>query len=300
MSDSKARVHAALERNQRRLWALCYRMTGARQEADDLAQEAAVRAIERAGQATGDDAVGWLLCLTTHLCIDHLRHEKVERRVNQLVDPLVGSDWRLGERVPESAALLREDVRFAVVVALQQLSPRQRAVLILHDVCDRSLEEVAEALGTTANAAKAALHRARVALAAARVHDDCDVPVDRQVVERFAEAIELGSLEKLTALLAADVWGVVDGGGVVPTATKPSFGARAVSRQWANAKKQLGVDVSAPLVIVNAEPAILIRVASSPELVVAVVHLETRDGLVRSLRIQRDPSRVAFVAAAYP
>src|SRR5258708_11586654 len=113
-------------------------MTGRRVDADDLSQEAAARAIERSDQSTDDDAAGGLLRLTTRLCIDHLRDKKIERRVTELVDPVEGTDWPVGDlalRAPEGAAVLREDIRFAVVVALQRLSPRQRAALILHDVC---------------------------------------------------------------------------------------------------------------------------------------------------------------------
>jgi RNA polymerase sigma-70 factor (ECF subfamily) len=291
-------ILAAIERNRRRIWAICYRMTGLRTDADDLAQEAAARAIERGDQATEEDPTGWLLRLTTRLCIDHLRHKKIERRLTELVDPLDGHDWPAGDleaRAPEGAAALREDIRFAVVVALQRLSPRQRAALILHDICDRSLEETAEALGTNANATKALLHRARAALAKARHHVDTDVPVDRDVVERFAQAIEAGSIEALTDLLAGDVWGITDGGGIIATSTKPNFGQRAVSRQWANAKRRLDQPVTTSLITINGEPAIVIRLAGMPDVVVAVVHVETRRGHVAALRVNRDPRKIGYV-----
>src|SRR5262245_60929619 len=146
MTGPSVNVLAALERNRRRMWAICYRMTGLRVDADDLAQEAAARAIERSDQVTEEDATGWLLRLTTRLCIDHLRHKKIERRLTELVDPVDGPDWPIGDneaKAPDGAVVLREDIRFAVVVALQRLSPRQRAALTLHDVCDRSMEDVA-------------------------------------------------------------------------------------------------------------------------------------------------------------
>jgi RNA polymerase sigma-70 factor (ECF subfamily) len=273
-------------------------MTGLRADADELTQEAVARAIERCDQVDGTDPTGWLLRLTTHLCLDHLRRKKVERRVNELVDPLDGDDWTVGDssaRHPDNAVVLREDVRFALVVALQRLSPRQRAVLILHDVCDRSLEEVAVLLETNSNAAKALLHRARVALAEARHHEHVDVPVDRQVVERFARAIEAGAIEALTDLLAEEAWGIVDGGGIVPTANKPTSGGRAVSRQWANAKRKFPVPVRVNVINLNGEPAIVVRLEASPEIVIAVVHVETKDKLVVALRVHRDPRRIAQI-----
>ena len=302
MDDTHRRILDSLERNRRRIWAICYRMTGSRADADDLAQEAAKLALERHSQARSEDPTGWLLRLTTRLCLDHLRRVRVARRAVELVDPLPGQEWRAGEVLadaPERAAILREDVRFAVVVALQRLSPRQRAVLILHDVCDRSLNEVAVLLQTNANAAKSVLHRARVALATARVRDDIDFPVDESVVDQFAAAIENGSIERLTSLLATDVWGVVDGGGVVLTAKKPTFGQRAVSRQWANAKRKLGQAVSTGLFTLNGEPAIVVRLAEFSTTIVALVHLETRFGRVAALRVNRDPERIAGIAAAF-
>src|SRR6185295_20290425 len=120
-SDSQppvVRVLAAVERSRKRLWAVCYRMTGNRAEADDLCQETIARAIERADQVVGEDPTGWLLRMATRLCLDHLRHAKVERRVSELVDPLDVPEILAGgsrDGDPERATILREDVRYAVV-----------------------------------------------------------------------------------------------------------------------------------------------------------------------------------------
>ena len=297
--DTKPRVLAAIARNQKRIWAVCYRMTGRRAEADDLAQEAIARALERAEQVTDDDPTGWLLTLAARVCLDRLRKARTERRLTELADPIDGSDWLVGERpstAPDDVAILREDLRYAIVVALQQLTPRQRAALVLHDVCDRSLEEVGATLGGTANAAKATLQRARVALREARRRTDVDVPVDRDVVERFARAIEAGALDELAALLADDAWGATDGGGIIVTANKPTFGRQVIARQWANAKRKLGVDVVAELRALNGELAIVVRLALHPVVIVAVVHLETRGGAVVALRVNRDPGSIGTLA----
>jgi RNA polymerase sigma factor (sigma-70 family) len=301
MSPPSSQLLAAIERSRKRLWALCYRMTGERADADDLAQEAIAKAIERCDQLQDADPTAWLMRSTARLCIDHLRHRKIVRRVSELVDPLAGGDWSVADQAcaPDCRAILREDMRFAVVVALQLLSSRQRAAVILHDVCSYSLDEVADTLETNANAVKALLQRARVALREARIRDDIDVPADRTVVEQFAAAIEAGSIEALTALLAEDVWGIVDGGGVVQVARKPSFGRRAVSRQWSNGKRRLnGLRVTARVVSLNGEPTVVIRLADAPDAVVAVVHIETRAGRINALRVSRDPHRTARLLGA--
>ena len=294
-------ILAAIERNRRRLWTLCYRMTGLTHDADDLCQEAIARAIERADQVASDDPTGWLLRIATTTCLDHLRHSAVRERAVVLTDALDVADLTVGDRVaePERATILREDVRYAVVVALQELTPRQRAALILHDVCDRSLDEVAEVLETNANASKALIHRARVALAAARHRDDVDVPVDRVVVERLAQAIEAGSLDTIAALLAGDAWGVVDGGGIIPVVPGPSHGRAAVLRRFANAWRRLGnIPLMAEVRTLNGEPAVIVRVPSTPPLVVAVIHIESRGGQIAALRIDRDPRRTQAFSAS--
>jgi RNA polymerase sigma-70 factor (ECF subfamily) len=300
VSDTQpvVRVLATIERVRKRLWALCYRMTGNRSEADDLSQEAIARAIERADQSTSDDPSGWVLRLTTRVCLDHLRRRKIERRVSELVDPLDVPEMAAGEERgsdPERTTILREDVRYAIIVALQHLTPRQRSAVILRDICDCSLGDVAETLELSENAAKALLQRARVALAEARRRGDVDVPADMTVVERFASAIEAGSIEQLTELLDEKAWGIVDGGGIIQAAKKPNFGRRAISRQWANGKRRLGQAVTAEVRRLNGESAIVIRLAAAPDVVVAIVHLETRGGYVVALKVNRDPRRIAYL-----
>jgi len=289
---------AAIERCRGRLWALCYRLTGSRADADDLAQDAIARAIEREAQlADGAAAEGWLFRIATTVCLDHVRRRARIRRVTDLVDPLdlaAIPALDLSTPDPPTAIVRREDLRFAVVVALQALSPRQRAVLVLHDVCDRPLAEVAEALGSNPNATKAALHRARAALVRARHRSDLDPVADAAVVERFARAIETRAIEDLAALCTEDVWGVVDGGGVIRVATRPSVGRRAVARRFANALRRLGTATIACAVRrLNGEPAVLVTLPDLGGAPFATVHLETRSGAVQAIRVVRDPRKLA-------
>jgi RNA polymerase sigma-70 factor (ECF subfamily) len=290
-----ARLLGAIERCRSRLWALCYRLTGHRADADDLTQETIARAIERAAQLADAAAVeGWLFRIATTVCLDHLRRHARVRRVTELVDPLeLAAIPTADHSDPSTTIVRREDLRFAVVVALQALSPRQRAVLVLHDVCDRSLAEVAETLGSNPNATKAALHRARAALARARQRADLDPVADAGVVERFARAIETRAVEELAALCTEDVWGVVDGGGVIPVATRPSVGRRAVARRFANALRRLGsATIACAVRHLNGEPAVLVTLPDLGGAPFATVHLETRAGAVQAIRVVRDPIKL--------
>lgn len=296
---------ATVERCRRRVWALAYRMTGSRADAEDLAHEAFARAIEREAQLVGTDAAaieGWLFRIATTVCLDHLRRAKHVRRVTELVDPIELSETEAcGPSIddPEAAAIRRHDLRFAVVVALQALSPKQRVAVILHDVCDRPLDEVAGALASNPNATKALLHRGRAALAAARGRVDGDDVADAGLVEHLARAIEGYAIDDLAALLAEDAWGVVDGGGVIKVATRPSFGRRAVVRRWANAARRLGgVPLRCTVRMLNGEPAVLITLPPAGGTPFASVHVETRSGAIAALRIIRDPAKLAPFAPA--
>jgi RNA polymerase sigma-70 factor (ECF subfamily) len=285
-------VLAAVERCRKRLWAHCYRMTGRRADADDLSQEAIARAIERADDLRGTSPEAWLFRIATTVCLDHLRRDRRTRAITELVDPVAFDDVAAREAGPEAAVLLRDDVRLAVVAALQRLAPKQRAVLLLHDVCGLPLAEVAETVRTNENAAKATLHRARAALERARGRTDVDVPVDPEVVERLARALESRSVDALAALLADDVWGVVDGGGVVRVATRPTFGARALVRRFANLARRVPVPVACRVVQLNGEPAVLATLPSAGGGVFASVHVETRGGRIVAMRVVRDPAKL--------
>jgi RNA polymerase sigma factor (sigma-70 family) len=286
-------VLAAVERCRKRLWAHCYRMTGRRAEADDLSQEAIARAIERADQVHDRAAVdGWLFRIATTVCLDHLRRERRIRTATELVDPIAFDDIPAPPLDPEATTILRDDVRLAIVAALQHLSPKQRAVLLLHDVCGLPLADAADTIGTNGNAAKATLHRARAALDRARGRIAVDVPVDTSMVERLARALESRSVDALAALLADDVWGVVDGGGVVQVAKRPTFGARALLRRFANLTRRVPLPVECRVVSLNGEPAVLATLPTAGHAVFATVHIETHAGRIVAMRVVRDPAKL--------
>jgi RNA polymerase sigma-70 factor (ECF subfamily) len=277
---------------------VCYRMTGRTSDADDLCQEAIARAIECFDQQTSGDPTGWLLRIATTTCLDHLRKETTRQRLTALVDPLDRGDDRPGEAAddPERKAILREDIRFAVIVALQRLTPLQRAALILHDVCDRPLAEAAVVLECTPNAAKALVRRARRALSEARHRDDVDAPVNPSVVEALGRAIESGNLDALGALLLEDAWGVTDGGGIIRVATRPSYGRLSIVRRFANTWKKLGlVGMEVECRCLNGELAVVVRLREAG-LPVAVIHVESKGPKIAALRIDRDPRRIASFA----
>ncbi len=209
-----------LERHRIGLTGFCYRMLGAAGEAEDAVQETLLKAWKAAdGYDPARAALStWLYRIATNVCLDQTRGAR-RRAVAmdlgpaatgpELGPPLPGRwvepmpDARTLPDDPADLATLRESVRLAFVAALQQLPPRQRAVLILREVLTWPAAEVATLLDTTVAAVNSTLQRARAALR----RPAPVAPLDdehRALLVRYVDAFERFDVATLTALLHED------------------------------------------------------------------------------------------------
>ena len=135
---------ATFEPHRRRLLGLAYRMLGSMAEAEDAVQEAYLRwhATDRAAVA---EPRAFLLTTTTRICLDVLKSARARREEYVgpwLPDPVVDTD----SLAPDAQTELAEDLSIALLLALDRLSPLERAAFLLHDVFDYSFTQVANAL----------------------------------------------------------------------------------------------------------------------------------------------------------
>ncbi len=221
------------------IWGVCYRMTGCAADADDLVQATFVRAIERPPSDRSRPWRPWLVKVAMNLSRDLLRRRRRRGYVGPwLPSPveveragLDGEALETGEAADRRYGLL-ESVTFAFLLALEVLTPQQRAVLLLRDVFGASGQEAAEALGISDDRVRATLVRARRAMAAydgARcLPDEATRRRTREALERFMACLALGDVEGAGALLAEDVRALHDGGGEFLSALKPLHGRRRV------------------------------------------------------------------------
>ncbi len=216
-----------LEQHRVELTGYCYRMLGSPFDADDAVQETLVRAWRNLDRYDADRGPlrPWLYKIATNVCLDVLRSAQRRARATDLAapsrpgpdigEPLPDSAWVLpvpDERVlpagadPAEHAALRESVRLAFVAALQRLPPRQRAVLILHDVLCWHATEVAGLLDSTVASVNSALQRARATLGAgpAAVPEPMTDDEQRRLLDRYCEAFERYDVDALVALLRED------------------------------------------------------------------------------------------------
>lgn len=164
------RLAALFDAHQARLYRLARRMLADGEEARDLVQEAFVRAARRPGSVpAGDgDAAAWLTRVLVNLCRDRRRRLAVRRREAPEVEHRLGPSDAGAEPSVEG----RLAARSAVQAALARLSPRRRAVVVLHELEERSVAEVAELLGLARVTVRWHLAAARRDLAAALLAGD--------------------------------------------------------------------------------------------------------------------------------
>jgi RNA polymerase sigma-70 factor, ECF subfamily len=216
---------AEYERLTRELTGYCYRMLGSPFDAEDAVQDTMLRAWREFGRFEGRSSLRtWLHRIATNVCIDMLR-KRGRRTVPmelqpptraqgaQIPPPLAGHTWvlpipdtKLADFTadPAEQVVSRETVRLAFVAALQRLTPRQRAALILRDVLQLSAAETAEVLGTTVASANSALQRARATAPSIDEGDQAKGGADAALLEKYVAAFEAYDVPRLTALLRRD------------------------------------------------------------------------------------------------
>jgi RNA polymerase sigma-70 factor, ECF subfamily len=220
-------LETRLEGHRSELIAHCYRMLGSPFEAEDAVQDTFIRAWKSYDRFEGRASLrSWLYRIATNVCLDMLSGR--ERRampmdmgpavapVIENLNVLPETTWIqpipdglvVGDGDPADVAVARETIKLAFVSALQQLPPRQRAVLILCEVLRWKASEVAELLDTSVASVNSALQRARATLEAGDVRtagtettlsDD-----DKALLTRYVDAFEQYDIEALTALITED------------------------------------------------------------------------------------------------
>ncbi|MFD7434993.1 sigma-70 family RNA polymerase sigma factor [Streptomyces sp. NPDC059861] len=223
-------LDATLEKHRVELTGYCYRMLGSSFEAEDAVQDTLVRAWRSYDKFEGRSSVrSWLYRIATNVCLDMLNAGNKRARPMDLSEATPLAQAALSPRPdhtwlepmpdarvlpstadPAEAAVAKESVRLAFMAALQQLPPKQRAVLILREVLAWKASEVAELLGTSVASVNSALQRARATLAEredtgsdAVVSDALDEE-QQKLLERYVAAFEGYDMTALTALLHED------------------------------------------------------------------------------------------------
>lgn len=281
-------LSAVFEAARPRLLRIAYRMLGSMAEAEDIVQDAWLRwrSVD-AGDVRHPPA--FLARTVTRLCLDAMKSARARR------ETYVGS-WLpepIFEREEEVMPL--DELTLTLMMALERLSPLERAAFLLHDVFDVPMEEVAVTLQRDAGAVRQLAVRARKHIQAARPR----YPVERAEGERIAQAFyaasSQGDLAGLRTLLADTVVLQSDGGGKAYAFLKPIVGLEKIVRMFAGILRKFA-----------ATPSVLIQwtwidglpgyLSYERDGTLQSTALEIEDGRIRAIYITRNPDKLAAAA----
>jgi len=267
-----------------RLTRVAYRMLGSMADAEDVVQEAFIRWMA-ADRASVDLPEAWLRRTVTRLALDQLKSARRKRETYLgpwLPEPVV-------EAEDEAEA---DDVTLPLLLALERLSPLERAAFLLHDVFGASFEEVAETLGREEAAVRQLASRARSHVRESRPRFDVPREKGRQIAEAFFAASRSGDMAGLQALLAADVVMHSDGGGKRPAANRIIEGLRdvlALHGGLARIFQKHGVSRLVRYATINGLPGFVTREADG---LLQTTALQIDDGRVSAIYVMRNPDKL--------
>ena len=297
---------AAFEQARPGLLGLAYRILGSRADAEDAVQDTFLK-WQANDRATVDNPAAWLTTVCTRHCLDMLRaadRARVEYVGPWLPEPVqTANDDAFGHASqahasPEHAATLAASLTTAFLLALQRLTPKERAAYLLHEIFDVSYAEVARTLELQEPACRQLVSRARGHIEQAKVRHATPPARQRQLLTAFGEAIATGSVETLAGLLSDDVRLSADGGGKVSAARRVMHGPEEVLRfiqaglhaWWAGSRLEQAT-INGRLGLIQHE---------GDAVAAAVTFAWDEDGKLTDVFIMRNPDKLARIEAAPP
>ena len=286
------------EAERSRLHGLAYRMLGSVADAEDVVQDAWLR-WSRIEPDSIVEPRAWLVRVTTRLCLDRLRSARAtrERYVGPwLPEPLVVAADLTSPGAAEGMERA-DDLTVAFLLALERLSPLERAVFVLHDVFDTRYDQIAATLGKSEAACRQLASRARAHLEAARPRYKIAEAEASRLTAAFLDAVRRDDAFALGSLLAEDSVLVSDGGGKAKAALKPILGRDRIIRFLLGLGRKLAalgpVEVSETRL--NGLPGLIVRGGNG----LTTFALEVNeDGRIAALYSVRNPDKLRHLDGA--
>jgi RNA polymerase sigma-70 factor (ECF subfamily) len=281
MTDADAA--ASFDPLRPRLIRVAYRMLGSMADAEDVVQDAFLRwhATDRAAVREPE---AFLRRVVTRLSLDHLKSARVRR------------EQYLGEWLPEPVVEAEpvDDVTLPLLIALERLSPLERAAFLLHDVFGLDFDEVARSIDRDPAACRQLAARARTHVRSERPRYSVDKARGLEIAAAFFSASREGDMGGLQALLAEDVSFHSDGGGKRPAGYLPIHGADNVIKLHASLTRFLGNGQSRLVSygFINGLPGFVTREADG---ILQTTALLIEEGQVRAVYVMRNPDKLGHL-----
>jgi RNA polymerase sigma factor (sigma-70 family) len=278
------------EAQRPRLLRLAYRMLGSMADAEDVVQEAWLR-WQRADRSDVSDIKAYLSRIVTRLCLDMMKSARARHEVYVgpwLPEPIIDTE---GE---EARA---DELTLTLMLALERLSPLERAAFLLHDVFAVPLDEVATTLDRDAAAVRQLAVRARKHVRDARPRYQVGREEGDRIAKAFFEASSQGDPSALRSMLAENAVVKSDGGGKVVSFINPIVGIDRVVRMFAGIARKFAEyppEMIKPIWI-DGLPG---YASYQGKHVLQTTAFAIEDGLITGIYITRNPDKLARVAEA--
>ncbi|HJY16044.1 MAG TPA: sigma-70 family RNA polymerase sigma factor [Xanthobacteraceae bacterium] len=261
---------------------IAYRMLGSVADAEDVVQEAFLRWFD-ADRAAVREPEAYLRRVVTRLCLDQLKSARHRR------ETYIGP-W-LPEPVVETAQDEIDDVTLPLMLALERLSPLERAAFLLHDVFGVGFDEIAATIDRDAAACRQLASRARSHVRAARPRFDLPKERGLQIAAAFFAASRHGDMQQLRSLLADDVTAYSDGGGKARAATRPIVGIEPILKLHTGLASIFAAHMSQIVRygFINGLPGF---VTVEQDGVLQTTALQIEDGKIVAIYVMRNPDKL--------
>jgi RNA polymerase sigma-70 factor (ECF subfamily) len=278
---------AAFEPHRRALTGLAYRMLGSVSDAEDVVQDAFLR-WHAASRADVAEPRAYLMRVVTRLCLDVLKSARARRET--YVGPWLPEPVLDAAAVqPDTAGELAEDISVALLLALERLSPAERAAFLLHDVFDRDFTEIAATLGRSETACRQLASRARAHVRASPRRFAADPAEGQRLAAAFMLAAQTGDVRALTGLLAEDATLHSDGGGVRIAALNVIRGADRIARFTVGVVRKGEITMDVEPALMNGLPGFVLTDSRGD---VRTVAFEVADGMLSAIYLVANPNKL--------
>lgn len=265
---------------------IAYRMLGSVAEAEDVVQDAFLRWLD-ADRGSVREPEAYLRRVVMRLCLDVLKSARRQR------ETYIGP-WLPEPIVEPEADAIDDDVTLPLMLALERLSPLERAAFLLHDVFGMGFDEVAETIGRDAAACRQLASRARAHVRAERPRFDLPKERGLEIAQAFFAASRGGDMTTLRSLLAADVTAYSDGGGKRPAATAPVVGIEEVMQAQESLARLFAAKTSRLVRygLINGLPGF---VTVESDGVLQTTALEIVHGKIANIYVVRNPDKLGHL-----
>ncbi|MFB6451288.1 sigma-70 family RNA polymerase sigma factor [Bradyrhizobium tunisiense] len=280
------------ERYRRYLTGLAYRMLGSMVEAEDAVQEAYIR-WHGTEKESIESVRAFLAKVVVRICLDQMKSARATRETyvgSWLPEPVLNAETFGAETASEYAT----DLSVGLMLALERLSPLERAAFLLHDVFDVGFDQVAQLIERNEAACRQLAARGRVHVRRSRPRFQVQPDKGDEILQAFMNAYQTGNIDALANILAEDAVLHTDGGGKRKAALNPIVGRAKILALLAGvARKRRDPLGNLRPATINGLPGCLAALASGDILSIA---LEIVSDRIKAVYVVRNPDKLKHVS----